>query len=53
MLVDVERIRRSVQLVPCFGKKLVESLSSNTVLDKCDKFYVNRYTDKHAFVTMR
>ena len=51
-IVPLANIRRSIQLMPHFGKKKPEDWNSSNVLDKCSSFYLNRYSDRHAFYTI-
>lgn len=52
-IIPVANIRRSVHLFPKFGPIAPREWKSSTVLDECPFFFVNRTSDRHAFVTMR
>lgn len=51
-VIPLEDIRRSVHLFPSFGKKVPSQWTSANVLDLCDTFFVNSFSDRHAFHTM-
>ncbi|KAL1707030.1 hypothetical protein EV121DRAFT_200195 [Schizophyllum commune] len=48
-IVPLDRIRRSVHLIPKFGRAAPTEWTSSNVLDRCDTFYVNPFTDKHLY----
>lgn len=52
-IVPVEWIRRSVHLTPRFGRVLDRTWTSTTVLKECSEFYINQFSDKHAYITIR
>ena len=52
-LIPLANIARSVHLMPDFGKKVPLHWTSNTVLDLCRRFYLNSFSDRHGFYTMR
>ena len=51
-IVPVERIQRSVSLIPRFGRVLDPAWNADNVLEVCPEFYVNSFSDKHAYITM-
>lgn len=51
-VIPLKNIRRSVHLFPRFGKKKPSHWTSHNVLDLCDTFLVNIFSDRHAFHTM-
>ena len=51
-IVPIDRIRRSVHLFPSFGKDVPSQWTSSNVLDLCDTFFVNSFSDRHAYHTM-
>lgn len=52
-IVEVVDLRRSCHLLPEFGPNEVDrSLTSYTVLDAFDTFFLNDFVDKHAYRTM-
>ncbi|KAH7904364.1 hypothetical protein BJ138DRAFT_1019234, partial [Hygrophoropsis aurantiaca] len=51
-IVPVSNIRRSVHLIPKFGPVAPREWTSSTVLDMCNIFYVNNFTDRHAYLTI-
>ncbi|KAF8986396.1 hypothetical protein BDQ17DRAFT_1259683, partial [Cyathus striatus] len=48
-IIPVERIQRSVHLFPKFGAFAPVQWTSSTVLDLCDTFFINSFTDKHMY----
>jgi hypothetical protein len=52
-IIPVSDIKRSVHLIPRFGKDLDHSWSSANVLEACESFYVNHFSDRHAYITMK
>ncbi|KAJ7157665.1 hypothetical protein C8R43DRAFT_1183066 [Mycena crocata] len=51
-IIPVGNIRRSVQLFPEFGPVAPREWKSDTVLEQCTKFYVNPWSDRHAYITI-
>lgn len=51
-VIPLQNIRRSAHLFPWFGKKKPSAWTSNNVLDLCDTFLLNIFSDCHAFHTM-
>lgn len=51
-IVPLTRIKRSIHLIPRFGLVADRSWTSANVLEECDVFYVNPFTDNHAYVTL-
>ena len=54
-ILPTDRIRRSVALTPRFGPtaQVDPAWTSKNVLELCNDFYVNSFSDKHAYVTIR
>ena len=52
-IIPIKHIKRSVSLIPAFGPHLNPSWTSDNVLEFCKKFYLNSYSDKHAYVKFR
>ncbi|KAG6849114.1 hypothetical protein H0H93_011213, partial [Arthromyces matolae] len=48
-IVPLSTIRRSVHLYPKFGPVAPPEWTSNNVLDLCDTFFVNIFTDRHLY----
>jgi hypothetical protein len=48
-VIPVANIRRSVHLLPQFGPQAPTEWTSSNVLDNCDTFYVNEFTDRHFY----
>ena len=51
-IVPLSDIRRSIHLYPLFGQVAPVQWSSSNVLDMCEKFWVNSFTDRHAYGTV-
>ncbi|KZV74632.1 hypothetical protein PENSPDRAFT_572729 [Peniophora sp. CONT] len=51
-ILPIDRIKRSVSLFPCFGKELNPTWTKDNVLEKCTKFFINPFSDRHAYITM-
>ena len=51
-VIPVENIHRSVVLFPDFGASAPRDWTSSSVLEDCDTFFVNPFTDEHAFRTI-
>ena len=48
-IIPLANITRSIHLFPKFDTPAAKSWTSNTVLDQCNTFYVNSFSDRHAF----
>ena len=51
-IIPVSDIRHSVHLIPCFGKVVPVHWTSSNVLEECTSFYVNPFSDCHAYITI-
>ncbi|KIJ05946.1 hypothetical protein PAXINDRAFT_103573 [Paxillus involutus ATCC 200175] len=51
-IVPVANIRRSVHLIPKFGATAPREWTSSNVLERCKTFFVNPFTDRHAYRTI-
>ncbi|KIJ60180.1 hypothetical protein HYDPIDRAFT_32446 [Hydnomerulius pinastri MD-312] len=51
-IVPVVNIRRSVHLIPKFGAVAPRDWTSSNVLEYCNTFFVNQFTDRHAYHTI-
>ncbi|KIJ62538.1 hypothetical protein HYDPIDRAFT_135569 [Hydnomerulius pinastri MD-312] len=51
-VIDAHTIRRSCHLYPDFGPVAPRDWGSNDVLDKAAFFWVNPFTDRHAYMTV-
>ncbi|KIK78447.1 hypothetical protein PAXRUDRAFT_325404 [Paxillus rubicundulus Ve08.2h10] len=51
-IIPVKNIRRSVHLIPKFGRLVSREWTSSTVLEECNDFFVNPFTDRHAYLTI-
>ena len=50
-IIPIDRILRSVHLIPRFGSHTPPDWSNFTVLEQCDSFFVNPFTDIHNYLT--
>jgi hypothetical protein len=50
-IIPVDWVLRSIHLLPCFGPVVPQQWSSFTVLDQCQTFYVNPFTDVHSYMS--
>lgn len=48
-IIPLANIRRSAHLFPKFGPIASQEWSSSNVLDLCDSFFVNTFTDQHFY----
>ncbi|KAG1719600.1 hypothetical protein EDB19DRAFT_1970800 [Suillus lakei] len=51
-IIDVSDIHRSVHLFPNFGAVVPREWTSSTVLELCPSFFVNSFSDRHAYLTI-
>ena len=51
-IIPLDAVRRSIHLYPAFGQSVPAAWSSSNVLDLCDKFWVNGFTDRHVYGTV-
>ena len=51
-IVPVNQIVRSVHLIPRFGPQVDRSWTSSNVLDECDSFFLNQFSDRNAYITL-
>ncbi|VDB94448.1 unnamed protein product [Peniophora sp. CBMAI 1063] len=51
-ILPIERIRRSVSLFPRLGTAIDPFWTADNVLEVCEHFFVNCFSDKHAYVTI-
>ncbi|KAI0639898.1 hypothetical protein C8Q77DRAFT_1214290 [Trametes polyzona] len=49
-VVEVRSIRRSCHLFPITGAVIPREWTSSTVLDNCDRFWVNSFSDIHMYM---
>lgn len=52
VILPYERVQRSVSLIPRFGRTVNQAWTADNILEQCSDFYVNRYSDKHAYSTI-
>ena len=48
-VIPLKNIRRSAHLFPKFGSFAPQDWTCSTVVDLCDTFFVNTFTDMHFF----
>ncbi|KAG1785031.1 uncharacterized protein HD556DRAFT_1435284 [Suillus plorans] len=51
-IINISDIRRSVHLIPKFGPVVPHEWTSSTVLELCSSFFVNSFSDRHAYLTI-
>ncbi|KAH7919379.1 hypothetical protein BV22DRAFT_1023101, partial [Leucogyrophana mollusca] len=51
-VVPVASLRRSIHLIPKFGPVAPREWTSSNVLEQCNTFFVNCFTDRHAYSTI-
>lgn len=51
-IIPVDKIHRSVHLIPRFGPVVPRSWTSSTVLEECTTFFVNSFTDRNTYITV-
>ncbi|KAJ7782081.1 hypothetical protein B0H14DRAFT_3585698 [Mycena olivaceomarginata] len=51
-IIPVDNIRRSIHLLPKFGPVAPPEWKSHNVLDKCDVFFANPWSDRHIYTTL-
>jgi len=52
-IIPIHGIRRSVHLLPKSGPSAPDDWTSTNVLEKCNTFFVNSLSDRHAYITIR
>jgi hypothetical protein len=48
-IIPLANIHRSTHLLPKFGRVAPQAWTSSTILDLCDHFFVNTFTDRHFY----
>ncbi|KAL1747101.1 hypothetical protein HDZ31DRAFT_32557 [Schizophyllum fasciatum] len=48
-IVPIDHIRRSIHLIPKYGRTAPAEWTSSNVLDRCSTFYANCFTDRHLY----
>ena len=51
-IIPLDNISRSIHLFPHFDFPVSRDWASETVLDNCNEFYVNSFTDRQSFHTI-
>lgn len=51
-IIEVDTIRRSCHLFPKFGLRANRAWTSSNVLDRCETFLLNNWTDHHTYQTV-
>ncbi|KAI0027825.1 hypothetical protein K488DRAFT_60342 [Vararia minispora EC-137] len=52
-IIPIQDIRRSVHLFPRFGRTKDPSWTSKNVLELCKEFFVNCFSDRQCYITVR
>ena len=48
-IIPLANIRHSVHLFPKFGAFAPQDWTSSNILDRCNTFFVNDFTDRHMY----
>ena len=48
-VLPLHTIRRSMHVYPSFGPTIPEGWTSANVLDMCNVFFLNSFTDRHVY----
>ena len=51
-VIPLKNIRRSMHVYPSFGRVVPKEWTSANVLDLCNTFFVNSFTDRHVYGTV-
>ncbi|PSR75312.1 hypothetical protein PHLCEN_2v9175 [Hermanssonia centrifuga] len=51
-VIPLTTVHRSAHLYPSFGRSVPEEWTSSNVLDRCSKFFVSSFTDRHVYGTV-
>ncbi|KAG1863043.1 hypothetical protein F4604DRAFT_1882211 [Suillus subluteus] len=51
-VIDISDICRSIYLIPNFGAVAPREWTSSTVLECCSTFFLNSFSDRHAYLTI-
>ncbi|KAH8084372.1 hypothetical protein BXZ70DRAFT_900453 [Cristinia sonorae] len=51
-IISLRSVRRSTYLFPVFGPTVPPGWTSGNILDRCPKFYVDPFSDRHAYHTI-
>ena len=49
MLIDISSVVRFIQLVPDFGTSVTSGLTPQNVMEICQYFYINPFSDKESY----
>ncbi|KAI0635789.1 hypothetical protein C8Q77DRAFT_1052098 [Trametes polyzona] len=50
-VIELRKMRRSCHLFPDFGNAAPRDWTSSTVLDLCDEYFFNVYSDRHMYMS--
>ena len=51
-IIPVSDFHHSIHLIPHFSKVAPAHWTSSNMLEQCDSFYVNPFSDRHAYMTI-
>ena len=51
-IIPIDHIHRSIHLIPKFGSQVPSTWTCENVLELCGTFYVNSFSDRHAYHTI-
>ena len=51
-VIEVRNIRRSCHLIPACGSTVPRARTSSNVLDSCDDYWLNAFSDQHMYMCL-
>ena len=48
-IIPLGNVQRSVHLFPSFGRQIPKDWNSGNIMDLCSTFFVNSFSDRHAY----
>jgi hypothetical protein len=50
-VVQITDVTHAIELIPCFGEKVANGVSSATCLESYERFFLNNFADKESYHT--